>query len=358
MNPNQYLRLARPAVVVVTLLSTTFLGAGHAVAAATKISAQVTNSHAGRDRFAPQRTTSRFGSAPAIRRRSRSSTSRRPSSSASVATTSTTSLVTTLEGNDTVTVDDSGGIFTDTELTTIDGGAGNDTLNGGLGSERFIGGPGNDFVRGGRGATSPSSATTTTRSCGIRATATTRRRPERHGHLVFNGANINENIDVSANGGRVRFTRDVAAITMDLNAVETIALQCIGGSDTVTVNDLSGTGVTAVNPDLASSAGTGDGLADNIVVNGTDSGDALSVGGGNGEATATAGGTAVHVTGAEPALDTLHVERPAGNDTITADPAAGSAIESSSTAAPRPTRSRPTAPTAPTSSRWRPTARW
>ena len=41
--------------------------------------------------------------------------------------------------------------------------------------------------------------------------------------MLFNGANINEKIDISANGERVRcFTRDVANITMDLNGVEHI----------------------------------------------------------------------------------------------------------------------------------------
>ena len=62
--------------------------------------------------------------------------------------------------------------------------------------------------------------------------------------LLFNGANIAEKIDISANGGRVRFTRDVANITMDLNDVETIDFNALGGADTVTVNDLSGTDVT------------------------------------------------------------------------------------------------------------------
>ena len=38
--------------------------------------------------------------------------------------------------------------------------------------------------------------------------------------LQFNGANINEKIDISANGTRARFTRDVANITMDINSVE------------------------------------------------------------------------------------------------------------------------------------------
>ena len=82
--------------------------------------------------------------------------------------------------------------------------------------------------------------------------------------LLFNGANINEKIDVSANGGRVRFTRDVANITMDLNGVEHINFTALGGADNITVNDLAGTGVTQVNIDLAATpgSGAGDGAAD------------------------------------------------------------------------------------------------
>ena len=58
-------------------------------------------------------------------------------------------------------------------------------------------------------------------------------------------------MDVSANGGRVRFTRDIANIVMDLNDVETIDAKALGGADTLTVNDLSGTDVTDVDADLA-----------------------------------------------------------------------------------------------------------
>ncbi len=50
--------------------------------------------------------------------------------------------------------------------------------------------------------------------------------------LLFNGANIAENIDISANGGHARLTRDVANITMDLDNVETIDVQAKGGADT------------------------------------------------------------------------------------------------------------------------------
>ena len=61
--------------------------------------------------------------------------------------------------------------------------------------------------------------------------------------LVFNGANINENFVISANGSRARLTRDVAGITMDMHGVETLDVNTLGGADTVTVNDLTGTDV-------------------------------------------------------------------------------------------------------------------
>ena len=74
--------------------------------------------------------------------------------------------------------------------------------------------------------------------------------------MLFNGANIAEKIDISANGSRVRFTRDIAAITMDLNDVEQINFTALGGADTITVGDLTGTDVTQVNLDLSATPGT------------------------------------------------------------------------------------------------------
>ena len=58
--------------------------------------------------------------------------------------------------------------------------------------------------------------------------------------MLFNGSAANERMEASANGGRVRFTRDIANIVMDLNDVETIDAKALGGADTLTVNDLSG----------------------------------------------------------------------------------------------------------------------
>ena len=66
--------------------------------------------------------------------------------------------------------------------------------------------------------------------------------------MQFNGANIAEKFDLSANGTRVRFTRDVGNIVMDLNGVEGFNLTALGGADTITVNDLTGTGRDAGEP--------------------------------------------------------------------------------------------------------------
>ena len=77
--------------------------------------------------------------------------------------------------------------------------------------------------------------------------------------MAFNGANVNENMDVSANGGRVRFSRNVANITMDLNDVESIVAKTLGGADNLVVNDLSGTDVADVVADLAAAGGGDDG---------------------------------------------------------------------------------------------------
>ena len=153
---------------------------------------------------------------------------------------------------------------------TLDGGAGNDTITGGDGNDRLIGGDGDDTVTGGRGNDvallgsgndpfiwNPGDGSDVVEG---RAGSDT---------LVFNGSNIGEHIDVSANGSRARLFRDVGTVTMDLNGVERIQLAALGGADTITVNDLSGTSVRQVAIDLAATGGAGDGQADTVIVNGS-----------------------------------------------------------------------------------------
>ena len=99
--------------------------------------------------------------------------------------------------------------------------------------------------------------------------------------LVFNGANINENIDLSANGGHARLSRDIANITMDLDNVETVDVNAKGGADIITVNDLSKTDVNKVNIDL----GGADGAGDTVVINATNGDDAITITNNNGVVT-------------------------------------------------------------------------
>ena len=169
-----------------------------------------------------------------------------------------------------------------------------------------------------------------TRSCGTPATVATRLRVRGgyHDTLQFNGANVNENIDLSANGSRLRLTRDVGNITMDVNGVEQVNVVALGGADTITVNDLSHTGVTDVNIDLSAppGSGSGDGQADTVIVNGTAGNDAIAVSGNAGSADVLGLAARVHVAGAEADKDRLIVNAAAGADVVDASGLAASAI--------------------------------
>src|SRR4051794_14541797 len=162
---------------------------------------------------------------------------------------------------------------------TLGGGGGDDTLIGGDGDDTIIGGPGDDFADGNRGADvaqlgggadhfqwDPGDGSDTVEGQGGSDT------------LDFNGSNIGEKIDVSANGSRVRLTRDVAAITMDLGGIEGIALRTLGGADAVTVGDLTGTALRATDVDLSATGGGGDASSDTVTAQGTDAGDRVSAG--------------------------------------------------------------------------------
>ena len=160
---------------------------------------------------------------------------------------------------------------------TVDGGAGNDTLLGGNGADILLGGDGNDFVDGNQGndvALLGAGDDTFQWDPGDGSDIVEGQ--DGADTLLFNGANIAENFEAAANGQRVRFTRDIANIVMDLNDVETVDVVARGGADVVTVNDLGGTDVTEVNVDLAVN-GVGDGATDNVIVNATNGDDVAVV---------------------------------------------------------------------------------
>jgi Ca2+-binding RTX toxin-like protein len=212
---------------------------------------------------------------------------------------------------------------------TVDGGAGNDVITGGDGNDVLIGGDGNDVINGGRGndvAMLGAGDDTFVWNPGdgsdvVEGQAGTDR-------LLFNGSNVGEKIDISANGQRVRFFRDVANVTMDLNGVERVDFNALGGADTVTVNNLSGTDLTQVNLDLAATpgSGAGDGQADNVIVNGTAGADAITVAGDASSTTVLGLAAKVTITGAEPANDRLTVNALAGDDVVDASHLSAGAI--------------------------------
>ena len=138
--------------------------------------------------------------------------------------------------------------------------------------------------------------------------------------LLFNGAIIAEKIDISANGGQARLTRDVANITMDLDNVETIDVQAKGGADLITVNDLSQTDVSKVKIDL----GGADGAADTIVLNATNGDDVVVVTNNNGVITVSGlGGADVEITGFEANNDRIVINGLGGDDVIEASGLSG-----------------------------------
>jgi Ca2+-binding RTX toxin-like protein len=204
---------------------------------------------------------------------------------------------------------------------TLDGGAGNDTIIGSQGDDMLLGGDGNDTVTGGRGNDTallgngndtfiwnPGDASDTVE--GQAGTDT----------LVFNGANIAENMDISANGQRVRLSRDVGNVTMDLDGIETIKVNTLGGADNITVNDLTGTAAKQVNIDLSSPAGSGqgDGAADHVTVNGTTGDDSINVASSGSSVVVNGLAAKVTLAGAEGTLDSLTVNGLGGNDIINA----------------------------------------
>jgi Ca2+-binding RTX toxin-like protein len=136
--------------------------------------------------------------------------------------------------------------------------------------------------------------------------------------MAFNGANISENMDVSANGQRVRFSRNVATITMDLNDVESIVAKTLGGSDNLVVNDLTGTDVTNVVADLAATGGGDDGAPDNVIANGTNGDDVVTVTGAGPNAQVSGLRALVSVSGAIAGSDRLTVNAQAGADVVDA----------------------------------------
>jgi Ca2+-binding RTX toxin-like protein len=248
-------------------------------------------------------------------------------------------------GGDAVRIDESNGVFADAIPTTINGengddrlvggagagtlngGNGDDALFGGNGNEKLLGGNGNDTIDGDKGndvalmgngndtfVWDPGDGSDTVEGQNGKDT------------LLFNGANIAEKVELSANGHRLRFVRDIAGITMDTNGVEQVDFNALDGADIVTVNDLTGTDVKEVNVDLAGSLFSSDGAIDRVIVNATDGDDRIKVKGDIGDVNVSGLVPSVNVLHAEVANDQLEINTREGTDTVHSDGLAAGAI--------------------------------
>ncbi len=213
---------------------------------------------------------------------------------------------------------------------TLDGGAGDDTIAGARGAEVAIGGDGNDSIDGNGGNDAAFlGAGDDTFVWDPGDGSDTIEGEDGADRMLFNGANVAEKIELSANGNRLRFTRDIAGITMDTHGVELVDFNALGGADLVTVNDLSGTDVRSVNVDLAGTLGgaTGDGQPDRVVVNATNNDDTIKVSGDASEVTAKGLAPAIGILHPEAANDRLEINTLAGTDTVDSSGLAADAIQ-------------------------------
>jgi Ca2+-binding RTX toxin-like protein len=204
------------------------------------------------------------------------------------------------------------------------GGAANDTILGGSGEDFLLGGAGSDVVFGDNGADFVNGGVGVDTEVLGSGDDTAAWNPGEGNDVVlgglgrdtlaFNGSGGDEQMSLATEGSNVVFRRVQGTIRMDLVAVERLDLATLGGADTVTVDDLSGTALTTAEIDL-SVAGAPDTSRDSVIVNGTEQDDHVIV---------DAAGGAVHVGGLRPetvitgsdSRDELHVNTLGGPDQV------------------------------------------
>jgi Ca2+-binding RTX toxin-like protein len=227
-------------------------------------------------------------------------------------------IVLGLAGADTVT---STGHLAPLTTLTIDGGEDDDILRGGTGPDLLLGGAGNDILDGNQGVDQALMGAGDDRFQWDPGDGNdTVEGQDGRDLLDFFGSSIGELIEVSANGERVRFARNIANIVTDLNQVERIGYHALGGADTITVNDLTGTHADSVELDLNILGGGGDAQPDTVIVTGTNSQDVVDVTRSGSEALTTGLAAQTRIVGSEQANDTLRIQTLDGNDTVTVAP--------------------------------------
>lgn len=220
------------------------------------------------------------------------------------------------DGNDTLTGGSGGDQFSGQDGSdslsgrggndSLSGGSGNDFIAGGAGNDTLLGGSGDDFLDGDQGA-----------DIGFLGAGNDVFRWDPgdgsdiveggsgFDEMLFNGAAGAEQFALSANGERSLFTRVQGNIVMDMDNVEKVTVNALGGADTISINDLNGTDITDIHINLGV-GGVGDGANDTIFIN---SADVTVVDNGNGNLTLFGvSGATIQITGFEALNDQLIID--------------------------------------------------
>jgi hypothetical protein len=146
--------------------------------------------------------------------------------------------------------------------------------------------------------------------------------------MQFNGSGGGEIFHAFQNGDRVTFTRNLGGIVMDVNDTEQIDLHALGGSDTLTVDDIDRSALREIDADLGS-----DTVNDSVVVNGSQANDAFSIDAASGAVQVNrAGAASTRISGITPEqfgslVDTLEVDGLGGADTFAVGAGVNNLIE-------------------------------
>jgi Ca2+-binding RTX toxin-like protein len=230
-----------------------------------------------------------------------------------------------VEGNDDISA---AGLPAQAIDLILAGGPGDDEIFAGQGDDRLIGGDGNDTLDGSKGNDlAQMGAGDDTFEWDPGDGSDTVEGEDGIDTMSFIGANIAEQIDVSANGNRVRFHRDMGNVTMDTAGVELINFEALAGADLVTVNDLTGTDLIGLQVDLDGTANGGDGEPDRVVLNGTNGDDTIEVSGDATEVTAKGLAPTIGILHPEIAHDRLEINTLAGRDSLDSSGLAAGAIQ-------------------------------
>jgi Ca2+-binding RTX toxin-like protein len=204
---------------------------------------------------------------------------------------------------------------------TVDGGPGEDTILGSNGDDVLRGGDDNDFIDGQQGNDMIFlGAGNDTFQWDPGDGSDIVEGQDGVDTLLFNGSAGAEKFEVSANGSRVLFTRDLGSIVMDMDDVEILTLNALGNTDQFTANDLAGTDLTQINVDLAGVIGgtTGDAAADTVIINGTAGDDVITATLPGGQLLVSGLAASVLVKNFETNMDSVVIQGQDGHDVIDA----------------------------------------